>query len=183
MTVRGRGGVRVGGVVEHPALGLLALLAALLGAVALGTARAAIDTLVSMGVDKRHVRTGQSICEEPGAQSRLAQTEALVQSARLYLYDAVSRLWDEVPATVETSVAGRAHGWLAMCHAVSSAVQAVDLVYLTGGATSLYARCPIERAFRDVYAVTQHIGVHPRNLEAVGRVLFGLEPPPGMLTA
>jgi len=55
-------------------------------------------------------------------------------------------------------------------------VQAVDLIYLTGGATSLYATCPIERAFRDVHAVSQHIGVHPRHLETIGRELFGLEP-------
>ena len=34
----------------------------------------------------------------------------------------------------------------------------------------------IERAFRDVHAITQHIGVHPRILESTGRVLFGLEP-------
>ena len=44
------------------------------------------------------------------------------------------------------------------------------------GTTSLYATCPIERAFRDVHAITQHIGVHPRILETAGRVLFGLEP-------
>ena len=59
---------------------------------------------------------------------------------------------------------------------MSSATQAVDLVYLTGGATSLYASCPLERAFRDVHAITQHIAVHPRVLETAGRVLFGLDP-------
>jgi len=59
----------------------------------------------------------------------------------------------------------------------------VDLVYLTGGATSLYTTCPIERSFRDVHAITQHIGVHPRFLETIGRVFFGLEPdvPPYIL--
>jgi hypothetical protein len=55
-------------------------------------------------------------------------------------------------------------------------VQAVDLVYIGAGARSLYAGCPLERAFRDVHAITLHIGVHPRVMETTGRVLFGLEP-------
>jgi hypothetical protein len=32
------------------------------------------------------------------------------------------------------------------------------------------------RRFRDVHAITQHIGVHSRTLETAGRILFGLEP-------
>jgi len=65
---------------------------------------------------------------------------------------------------------------LASSHGLTSAVQAGDLAYLTAGATSLYASAPLEGAFRDVHAMTQHIAVHPRVLETAGRVLFGLEP-------
>jgi hypothetical protein len=49
-------------------------------------------------------------------------------------------------------------------------------MYVAAGASSLYASCPLERAFRDVHAMTQHIGVHPRVMQSTGRVLFGLEP-------
>ena len=153
-----------------------------LGAIALGIARSAIDALIDLATEKRHERSGQALGEDRGAQARLAQAQALVRSARLFLIDATSRLWDDVLAAREATVQARAEVRLASWHAVTSAVQAVDLVYLTGGATSLYATSPIERAFRDVHAVTQHIGVHPRNLEAVGRVLFGLEPDTPTLT-
>ena len=147
-----------------------------LGAMALGIARCAVDTLVELAVAKRPDRTTQRLCDDHGAQAQIAQAEALVRSARLFLFDSVSRLWGQVMTEGRAAMEARADLRLAICHAVSNAVQAVDLVYRTAGATSLYASCPIERAFRDVHAITQHIGVHPRLMEAAGRVLFGLEP-------
>jgi alkylation response protein AidB-like acyl-CoA dehydrogenase len=146
------------------------------GAIALGLARTAIETLVDLAATKRPERATQPLREDHGAQSRLAQAEALVASARLYLFDAVEGLWAEVLASGEASVAGRTRVRLATWHAVTSAVQAVDLMYLTGGATSLYTSGPLERVFRDVHALTQHIVVQPRIAEAAGRILFGLPP-------
>jgi indole-3-acetate monooxygenase len=147
-----------------------------LAAMALGVARNAIEVLVDLAVGKRDDRAGQSLRDDRGAQTRVSQAEALVGSARLFLFDTVSRLWDEVLTGGEATMPARARVRLASWHAVTSAIQAVDLVYLTGGATSLYASCPLDRAFRDVHAMTQHIAVHPRILETAGRVLFGLEP-------
>jgi alkylation response protein AidB-like acyl-CoA dehydrogenase len=152
-----------------------------LGAMALGIARSAIETLVDLAGEKRHEATSQRLSEDRGAQTRLSQAEALVRSARLFLFDTVDRLWQDVLAGREATVEARSQVRLASWHAVTSAVQAVDLVYLTGGATSLYATCLIERAFRDAHAITQHIGVHPRILETAGRVLFGLAPDIPML--
>lgn len=148
-----------------------------LGAVALGIARGAIEALVDLAVDKRaHERRPQPLREDRGAQARLSQAEALIRSARLFLFDTVGRLWDVVMGGGEATVEARAQVRLASWNAVTSAAQAVDLAYLTGGATALYETCPLERAFRDVHAVTQHIGVHPRTLEMAGRVFFGLGP-------
>jgi hypothetical protein len=68
---------------------------------------------------------------------RLAQAEALVSSARLFLFDTVERVWHDVLAGREATVEARVLGRLASWHAVTSGCQAVDLVYLSGGATSL----------------------------------------------
>lgn len=147
-----------------------------LGAIALGVARGAIEALLDLAGEKRHEFTRQSLREDAGAQTRVSQSEAMVRSARLYLFDATRRVWHDALEGREVEVKKWADVRLASCHAVASAAQAVDLVYLTGGASSLYVTCVLERAFRDVHAITQHIGVHPRTLGTTGRVLFGLPP-------
>jgi indole-3-acetate monooxygenase len=147
-----------------------------LGAMALGMARTAIETLTEIAVDKQLQRTSQILRENHGAQIRLSQAEALVRSARLFLLDSLKRLWSSVIARGEATMEARADVRMAASHAVASAVQAIDLLYIAAGASALYTSSPLERAFRDVHAITQHIGVHARVLETTGRVLFGLEP-------
>ena len=146
-----------------------------LGAMALGIARTAIETLKEIAGAKTPVRTTQMLRDTPDAQVRVSQAEALVRSARLFLFDSLDQLWTRLLATGEVTMEARALARLAASHAVSSAVQAVDLMYVAGGASSIYVSCPLERVFRDVHIMTQHIGVHPRVMHSTGRVLFGLE--------
>jgi alkylation response protein AidB-like acyl-CoA dehydrogenase len=147
-----------------------------LGAMALGIARTAIETFTEIAGAKTPARTTQMLRDNHGAQVRVSQAESLVRSARLFLLDSLEHLWSTLLATGEVSMEARAHARLAASHAVSSAVQAVDLLYVGAGASSLYVGCPLEQAFRDVHAITLHIGVNPRVMESTGRVLFGLEP-------
>jgi alkylation response protein AidB-like acyl-CoA dehydrogenase len=146
-----------------------------LGAMALGVASTAIDTLKEIAGAKTPIRTTQMLRDTPDAQIRVSQAEALVRSARLFLFDSLEQLWTKLLASGEVTMEARALARLAAYHAVSSAVQAVDLMYVAGGASSIYVSCPLERAFRDVHIITQHIGVHPRVMYSTGRVLFGLE--------
>ena len=48
-------------------------------------------------------------------------------------------------------------------------------MYVAGGGNSIYVSCPLERAFRDVHVMTQHIAVQTRVTYSTGRALFGLE--------
>jgi alkylation response protein AidB-like acyl-CoA dehydrogenase len=146
-----------------------------LGAMALGIARAAIETLKEIAGAKTPVRTAQMLRDTPDAQVRVSEAESLVRSARLFLFDTLDQLWTTLLVTGEVNMEARAKARLAASHAVASAVKAVDLMYVAGGASSLYSSCPLEREFRDVHAITQHIGVHPRVMQSTGRVLFGLE--------
>jgi alkylation response protein AidB-like acyl-CoA dehydrogenase len=147
-----------------------------LGAMALGVARTAIEALSEIAGVKTPQRTTHMLRDTADAQVRVSQAESLVRSARLFLFDSLDRLWTTLLATGEVSTEARAGARLAASHAVASAVQAIDLMYVAAGGSAIYTSCPLERAFRDVHTMTQHIGVHPRVMQTIGRVLFGLEP-------
>jgi alkylation response protein AidB-like acyl-CoA dehydrogenase len=146
-----------------------------LSAVALGIASTAIETLKEIAGAKSPEGTTQMLRDTPDAQARVSQAEALVRSARLFLFDTLTQLWTKLLATGEVTMEARALTRLAACHAVNSAVQAVDLMYVAGGASSVYASCPLERAFRDVHTLKQHVAVRPHVMRSTGRVLFGLD--------
>jgi indole-3-acetate monooxygenase len=65
---------------------------------------------------------------------------------------------------------------LAASHGTQSAAPAVELAYFAVGGTASYRSSPLQRALRDVHAVTQHAAASPHQFETVGRVLGGLEP-------
>ena len=52
----------------------------------------------------------------------------------------------------------------------------MQLVYTVAGGTANYRRSVLQRALRDVHAVTQHIGTAPQQYEEAGRLVLGLEP-------
>jgi alkylation response protein AidB-like acyl-CoA dehydrogenase len=108
--------------------------------------------------------------------SRLAEAVALVRSARAWLYAAVQQTWEAMRTRAEVTVAERADVLLAGANATRSAAAAVDIVYTAAGATANYRRSPLQRALRDIHAVTQHIATAPSQYESAGRMLVGLPP-------
>ena len=61
-------------------------------------------------------------------------------------------------------------------NATRSAAAAVDIVFTAAGATANYRRSLLQRALRDIHAVSQHIGAAPLQYGSAGRMLLGLPP-------
>jgi len=161
-----------GALYVFPVFGLLALGIA---GVALGLARRAIDELVELAGGKTPMGSRRRLGDRAVVQMQVAQAEAALRSARAFLFDAVGRTWELARRDGAIAPAQRAELRLAATHATEASVRAVDLMYTAGGGTSIYASNPLQRCFRDVHVVTQHMMVAQPTYELVGRVLLGAE--------
>jgi len=155
---------------------LMVQLGGALAAVSLGIARHAIEALKELAISKVPLGTFASLRERPVAQLQLGEAEGTLQAARAYLHQSVNEIWRKGDA-------GEAFDWPALAQARLATVttgklaaRAVDLVYDAAGITAMQTAHPIERCWRDVHAVTQHVTMNTARYEVVGRILFGLPP-------
>lgn len=147
-----------------------------IGAVALGIAQGTVDACMELAQSKRPAGTTELLRDRPPFQVRLAEAVALVRAARAWLHTAVQRTWETLLAGEQVTFEERTDLLLAAANATRSAAAAVDTVYTLAGATANYRRSPLQRALRDIHALTQHIGTAPHQYESAGRMLLGLQP-------
>jgi alkylation response protein AidB-like acyl-CoA dehydrogenase len=88
----------------------------------------------------------------------------------------MQRAWNTTRAGESASLAERGELLLAAVNATHRAAEAVQLVYTLAGGSANYRHSPLQRAMRDVHAVTQHVGMAPQQYEEAGRMLLGLPP-------
>lgn len=146
-----------------------------IGAVCLGIARAAIDELVTLAVDKRRVSSSKTVAESPLSQMTLAQAEADLRSARLFYYAAIDAAWGNASAGQRVSIEQRRDMRLAVNNAVTKSVAVVDAMYHLGAGSAIYESSRLQRQFRDIHVARSHIMVAPSVLETAGRLFFGLD--------
>jgi alkylation response protein AidB-like acyl-CoA dehydrogenase len=147
-------------------------------ALGLGIARVAIEEFVDLAGGKLatwHASEGR-LAARTTIQAKVARAEALVGSGRAYVREATRDTWETVSRGERPSPDQRAVFRLAIAHAMDSAVEAVDLMYRAGGATSIYARSRLDRCLRDVHTAAAHVWVAPDTYELAGRLLLGLDP-------
>jgi indole-3-acetate monooxygenase len=147
-----------------------------LASVPLGIARAAIEAFGELAAAKTPVGAPGRLREKAAAQADIGRAEALLGSARAFMFDEAEKLWATVAAGDAPSLRQRAVARLAAAQAASASAQAVDLLYNAAGGSALYEDNLLERCFRDVHATTQHVGTSAANFELSGRVLLGLDP-------
>ena len=167
-----------GTLYKFPVYGLLSLGVA---GVALGVAHDAIEELCELAKGKTPTGSRRPLADRAAAQSGLAEAEALRLSARRMLLDTVRETWERVEAGNKMTLRERAMLRLAATNAALSCARAVDICYNLGGGTSIYEESRLQRHFRDIHTLTQHVMVGPATLEVVGRVLLDIPTDTSML--
>jgi alkylation response protein AidB-like acyl-CoA dehydrogenase len=153
------------------AMSIFGVLASGVAAVALGIARGALDAIHELARAKLPAGAKRSIAHRETVQLAIAGAEAKVRAASAFLRESLA----EAALEERPSLRSRAYVRLAASHAARAAAEAVDLAYEAGGATSIYAKNPLQRCFRDVHVATQHAMVGPLAATLAGRVLLDVE--------
>ena len=158
---------------RFPPLGFLALTIA---PIPLGIARRAIDELTALAATKTPMGSGSKLRERNVAQHDIARAEAMLRSARAWLYEITEEIQEKCVADTEVTMRERAMLRMACAHVAAESAKAVDIAYTLGGGTALYETSVLQRCLRDVHAATQHVMLAYPNYEVAGRVMFGLDP-------
>jgi alkylation response protein AidB-like acyl-CoA dehydrogenase len=147
-------------------------------AVITGIARAGIDALIELAVEKTpRGRTGM-LCENPQVQEAIGRADAILNAGRAYRSAQIAELWDVVAAGKATTLEQRARCRLASIYAGDSAREAMDLVYRHGGSTSFKRASRLAECWRDLHVVGQTVTIAPEWYPIGGRVYLGMDPGP-----
>ena len=148
-------------------------------AVITGIARAGIDALIELAVEKTpRGRPGALLCENPQVQDAIGRADAILNAGRAYRSAQIAELWATVAAGKDTTLEQRARCRLASIYAGDSAREAMDLVYRHGGSTSFKRASRLAECWRDLHVVGQTVTIAPEWYPIGGRVYLGMDPGP-----
>jgi alkylation response protein AidB-like acyl-CoA dehydrogenase len=150
--------------------------------IALGIARAVMDAFINDVKDTTPRGASRTRGENHVIQSQVAQNEARLRSARMFLLGSVSDIWAEAQNTGGLTEDHLLTIRMASTWAIQSAREVVAQLYAAAGALAIFNSRPFERRFRDIHTVTQQIQGHPAHFETVGQILLGREPDRPMFT-
>jgi alkylation response protein AidB-like acyl-CoA dehydrogenase len=163
-----------GHLYRYPALG--AGIASLIAPVALAIARSAIKEIILLADKKVPFGSSTPLRERGSVQRKLGLAEALIQSARAYLYQTISDTWLKVLAGETISLQERAELILTSTHTNQSCLQVVDMMYSVSGTHGIYLKNKLAHLFADAQVIRQHGFSNESRYESVAQVYLGLQP-------
>ena len=143
--------------------------------VALGIARACLDSFVDVARTKIPRGKVSPIRDNAVVQTNLAQAEVAICSARAFLLQSVAGIWMKISAGDKLTMDQRITIRMASTNSIHKSREAVDFAYNAAGATAIFESHPLERRFRDIHTVTQQLQGRLSHFETVGAWMMGAD--------
>ena len=144
--------------------------------IALGIARASLDSAINTAVTKTPGRTSTMLQDLPATQRLIGEGEAIWHSARAFLEESVASVWKSACKHHALTTEQRIRLRLASTDAIRRAAKVVDICYNLGGTRGIFASNPIQRRFQDIHVITQHLQARLTHYETAGQYFLGMEP-------
>jgi alkylation response protein AidB-like acyl-CoA dehydrogenase len=144
-----------------------------IASVAVGIAQGAIDDIVSLAGAKVPLLAPAPLAASPLFQYELAHADAGLRAARALLYETADEAMTVAREGSTPTLEHRARIRAAAVWVTQQATSVVNTAYRSGGGSSLYVECPLQRRLRDINALTQHFLVKPDTLTTAGAILAG----------
>jgi indole-3-acetate monooxygenase len=143
--------------------------------VSLGIAQRAVDELIKLAITKSPTFERRTLRQSQRVQAFVGEAMAAIRSARAFLHDAIAAACDLAADGQPLSLEMRRDVRLAAANAAWQSAKAVDLMYHAGGGSAIHSTSPLQRCFRDVHAITQHVLANQSVFEQAGAVYLGVE--------
>jgi alkylation response protein AidB-like acyl-CoA dehydrogenase len=145
---------------------------ATVAAVAVGTARRAIEEFVALAVNKPAFGSRSRVSERADAQMAVARATGLVEAASALLTGFMADYPDRTRGGPPQTAREEALLRMACTTAAELAVQAVDLIATAAGTSTLPEDSIIGLCWRDAHAVQQNLSVQPKHYQPIGEQLM-----------
>ena len=144
--------------------------------VAMGAARAGLDAAIDIAGGEASTPDRSALRDRSTTQRRIGEAEAVWHSARAFLHESTSRVWESACKNHSLTVEERIRLRLASTHAIHMAAEVIDIAYKICGSSSIFASNPIQRRFQDLHVITQQAQGRLANYDTAGQFFLGLEP-------
>ena len=159
---------------QLPAVSLFAFCIA---GVSLGIAQGAIEYFTETMRSRTSYYTGRSLADFVTLQVHLAEASAMADAARAVILTDCDEATRSVQEGRVPDLGQRARYRRDGAYAATMCTKAVDVLFAATGGGAIYARNPLQRAFRDVHAANAHYVLNwDINGAMYGRVALGLPP-------
>ncbi len=144
--------------------------------VALGASRSALDAAMVIARAKTPVMRTSVLMHTSTTQRQIGQAEALWRSARAFLAEAVTAVWDGATNHNCLEAEERLRLRLAATHAIRTGVQVASVAYDVAGSDGIFESNPIQRRLQDTQVITQQVQGRLTHYDTAGAFYLGLEP-------